>query len=104
MKTDIVLARLRDGLERIYRDRLRGVYLYGSYARGDSQPDSDLDVLIFLDRIQQYGAEISMTSELISVLSLETGVSLSRVFVPEREWKEGRSSFLENVREEAVAA
>jgi len=88
----------------LYGHRLSGVFLFGSHARGDAQPGSDCDVLIILDRVPDHGAEIERTSALISGLPLEYGVSISRVFVPEREWRRSGTSFLENVREEAVPA
>ncbi len=102
------LARLlqayRSGLATIYGARLAAVYLYGSHARGEAHQHSDVDVLIVLDDVPQYGAEIRRTSELTARLSLEYGVSLSRVFVSARDWAISESPFLANVREEAVAA
>jgi predicted nucleotidyltransferase len=96
--------RLRQRLAELYGERLRGVYVFGSHARGDAGPGSDLDVLIVLDRVDTYRSEIHRTSHLIAELSLESGISLSRVFVPEAEWLGGQSPFLANVRREAVPA
>ena len=42
-------------LVRIYGERLRGVYLYGSHARGEATEDSDVDVLIVLDGPVSFG-------------------------------------------------
>lgn len=99
-----LLGELKAGLEAIYTGRLKGVYLYGSHARGEADSESDVDVLVVLDRIDRYGDEIARTSHLVGGLSLKYGISVSRVFVTEREWVIGDSPFLVNAREEAVAA
>lgn len=96
--------RLAEGLRELYGERLRGVYLYGSYVRGTADPQSDLDVLIVLADFDRYGDELERTSELVSTLSLEHGIAVSRVFVREREWQQAATTFLVNVREEAVSA
>jgi hypothetical protein len=57
-----------------------------------------------LDRIDRYGEEVSRTSALVSEIALAHGLSLSRVFVSERDWRERDTTFLANAREEAIAA
>lgn len=99
-----LLEALKKRLADIYRSQLKGLYLFGSYARGTQEPESDLDVLIILDSFEDYGAEIRRTGKLISDLSLENDLSIGTVFVRESEWEQGDSPFLRNVRQEAVAA
>jgi uncharacterized protein len=51
-----LLARIKSGLVELYGNRLRGVYLDGSYARGEQHLDSDVDVLIVLNEVSDYAA------------------------------------------------
>ncbi|MBI3491303.1 MAG: nucleotidyltransferase domain-containing protein [Acidobacteria bacterium] len=99
---DATLARLRAELQTMYGPRLKGLYLYGSYARTRQDVESDVDVLIVLDRVNHYADEIDRTSRVISELSLYAGVSISRVIVSEAQWNAGDTRFLSNVREDAV--
>lgn len=97
-----LLSELNRRLGSHYGDRLRGCYLYGSYARGDAQAESDLDILIILDEIHDYWQEVEDTSGIVSELSLAHGITISPVRLREAEWKEGDSPFVRSVREEAV--
>ena len=99
-----LLKELKEGLNAIYGSRIKGLHLYGSYARGEQENDSDVDALVVLDRYDHYLEEVRRSGQLASDLSLKYGVSLSRVFVTENDWKLKNSIFLENVREEAMAA
>lgn len=99
-----VAQRMRKGLSDIYRKRLRGVFLYGSRARGEQDPDSDVDVLIVLDQVGRYGEELERTSKLASDLSLDTGVIVSRAFASERDWRTGAKPFLVSARADALEA
>jgi predicted nucleotidyltransferase len=99
-----LLAEMKQGLGRLYGDRLKGVYLYGSRARGEAQPDSDVDILVVLDEIDHYYGELERTAALVSSLSLRYDVSISRMFLPASEWRQGEGPFLLTVREDAVAA
>jgi predicted nucleotidyltransferase len=41
-----LLKKLKSGLKQIYGGQFKKAYLFGSYARGDYDSDSDIDVLI----------------------------------------------------------
>ncbi|MDO8485901.1 MAG: nucleotidyltransferase domain-containing protein [Candidatus Limnocylindrales bacterium] len=101
----IAIARqMRQGLSEIYGKRLRGVFLYGSRARGEQGPDSDVDILIVLDRVGRYGEELERTSKLASDLSLDAGVIVSRAFASEVDWRTGAKPFLVSARADALEA
>jgi uncharacterized protein len=99
-----LLAELKQALDAIYQTRLRAVYLFGSHARGEGGRDSDVDVLVVLDRLDTYSAEVTRTGPAVSDLSLKYGVSISRVFVSEADWRAGETAFLASAREEAIPA
>ena len=101
----IAIARsMRNGLKEVYRGRLRGVFLYGSRARGEQGPDSDADILIVLDHVGPLGEELERTSELASDLTLDTGVIVSRAFASEADWRSGTKPFLVGARADALEA
>ena len=103
-KVRSILGELNLRLLALYGERLRSVYLFGSHARDEANEESDADILIVLDRVENYSREIDTTSELMSELSLEHGISLSRVFATEEQWRTGQTNFFQNLREEAVPA
>jgi predicted nucleotidyltransferase len=99
-----LLAELKRGLTELYGPRLKAVYLYGSYARGDYNQNSDLDVMIVLDNYTSYWDELVYSAELASKLSLEYNVTISRMIMTEDQWKRGDLPVLRNIRDEGVPA
>jgi predicted nucleotidyltransferase len=99
-----LVAEIKDGLRALYGVRLRGVFLFGSQARRDAGPESDVDLLIVLDEVPHYVGEVKRTRDLTSSVALRHDVSISCVFVSAAEWEQGEGPFLDNVREDAVAA
>jgi len=101
--TDL-LRELKTGLQGLYGPRLDGVYLYGSYARGEQTDESDVDVLVVLDQINSYGEEVRRRGGLMSEVSLNFDVSVSQVLISAEDCGKGASPFLDNAREDAVPA
>ena len=99
-----ILKELKIGLQDIYGDQLKGLYLYGSYAREEADFESDIDILVILDKVERYSYEIARTSNLVAELSLKYDKAISRVFVSQRDWAEKETPFLLATRKEAIAA
>lgn len=97
-----LLGKLKAGLTALYGERLKGLYLFGSYARGDYREDSDINVLVVLDTVADYWSEIDRTSELTAALCLEYTVLIDRKFVSEDDWQRSTTNFMRNVRDDVV--
>jgi len=98
------MKELKEGLIRIYGDRLKAVYLYGSYARGDYREGSDVDVMILLKTYKDYWKEYLRSSAYVSDISLKYDVTVSYILVKEVQWKDADRPLLRNIHREGMPA
>ena len=96
----LALKELQEYLSKVYGERLRGIYLYGSYARGDFRPDSDVDVLIALEGMPNPSQEIDRIGDGVADICLDHNVLITTFPVPEEWLKKRKSPLFENVRRE----
>jgi len=96
------LEELRQSLGQIYGERLCGLYLYGSYARGDYHSDSDVDVLVVLEGEVKPSQEIDRISDRVADICLEHNVLIATFPVSEEWLQQRKSPLFENVRKEGV--
>jgi predicted nucleotidyltransferase len=97
-----ILKALRLGLKQVLGDQLESVILFGSHARGEAQNDSDIDVLVVVRDELDYGDLIQRTSAIVSALSLEYDVVISRAFASRKRFEQEGSPFFLNVRREGI--
>ena len=98
-----ILAELRRRFEARYGDRLVAMVLYGSQARGDAEPGSDIDVLVVLKGAVEPCLEISRTLDDVTDLTLEHCEAIACVFVSDEEYREKGGPLLRSVRQEGIA-
>jgi len=96
------LKKFKSELNCIYGEQLKSVYLYGSYARGDARPDSDIDLLMVIKGEFDYLEMLKRSDDFAASFCLENDVVVSRAFVSEKEYKEKQIPFLINVRRDGV--
>lgn len=78
--------------------------LYGSEARGDARPDSDVDVLILLDGDKRNLEKENTISGALYEIELDTGVIISPLITLKKHWEERPFStpFYLNVMNEGI--
>jgi len=101
-ETSELLKELKEALYEVYGENLRGLYLYGSFADGKEDLESDLDLAVVLEDFDDYWEEVQRTSRIISELSLKYDVSISPIRVREADWVQEDSPFLNSVRKECI--
>lgn len=96
------LADVKQALSDLYGKQLRGLYLYGSYARGTAHQGSDIDLLVVLAGPIKPGAEISRMNPVVSAICLRYDVLISLYPISAEGLDTRHDPFLQNVRNEAV--
>jgi predicted nucleotidyltransferase len=90
-------------LQALYGSRYRRVLLFGSWARGDAHPESDIDVLVVLDRVESPWEELRRMDEILWRHSYRADVVICAVPVGEDELGEAASPLLIRARAEGRA-
>lgn len=97
-----IAAEARRHLQNIYGQRLRAVYLYGSAARDQLTPDSDIDIAVILDKIPSRFEEHSRTSKLGSDISLDHNAVVLFFFAEEKDLEAGRFAIHRAIKAEGI--
>ena len=102
MTTKETAQKCKEILEKHYGLRLQGLVLYGSYARKQATPSSDIDLLVLLDKPFNYFQELREIIDLLYPLQLETESLISAKPAAVNEFKSGSIQLYRNVLYEGV--
>ena len=97
-----IIPEIRTALTTIYGSRMVKLLLFGSQARGDADPGSDIDLLVVLKDPVNPCEEISRVSMDTSRLSLAYNTVISCLFMQEDRYLNENSPLLLNIRREGV--
>ena len=99
-----IAQEVKKGLETIYGPRLKGVYLYGSAARDELNENSDIDIAVILDKINNRYLEHKRISQLGADVSLQNDTVVLFLFATQEELETGRIAIFRNIRREGILA
>lgn len=92
-----------EDLRALYGDRLRKVVLFGSWARGDAHPESDIDLLVVLDRVDDPWREHQRMDDILWRRSLDNTTVVSALIVSAADFARTRRPVLIRARAEGLA-
>lgn len=90
-------------LRTLYGERLRRILLFGSWARGDAHPESDIDLLVVLDTVDSPWEELRRMDEILWRHSYQNDAVISAVPVAERALDDAADPLLIRARAEGRA-
>lgn len=102
---DAIIDRIVVFSKEVFGNKFENVILYGSYARGDYDDESDIDIMIMVDMSREELSKYRMMfSEFFSDMNLENGVFLTSKLQSKPyfiEWQHAMP-FYQNVMKEGI--
>jgi len=83
-------------LKEKFEDRIESIIVFGSYARGESKEESDVDVLIVGD------VKLDEIIDVTYPIFLKYGVYISPIVMSREMLKAEKTGFIENVLKEGI--
>ena len=95
-----VAKAVAEDLRKLYGERLVDVFLYGSQARGDAHPDSDIDLAVILDEVKSAWDELRRMDEVLWRHTIESGLTVSATPFARHVWEQANRPLVRAARTE----
>ncbi len=102
MLEDKIRREIRSRLEAAFRDRLQGVLLFGSAARGDVHRESDLDLMVLLEEPVCLGKDLETIVDALYPIQLTIEAPIHAMPVSTRTFEAGEFSIYRNALREGA--
>jgi len=100
IKRKDIVASIQKGLRALPLDI--EVWLYGSEARGDARPDSDIDLLVLFNAPVVRYADEDKIYDVTYPIELETGISINSFITSKAQWESRMTPFRLNVINDGI--
>ena len=97
-----VARRVAGDLQRLYRERLRGVILVGPWARGEAHPEAPLELLVVLDEVPDHWEEKRRMDRVMWRHSVRNDTVVTEVPVTENALGRAEAPPLARARHEGI--
>ena len=99
-----LINQIKAHLVKVYKEGIKKVILYGSCVRSEMTRDSDIDILVLVEKSLDPFEVRESLSDLLFDMILNEGELVSVIVVPEDFFESYNSPFMLNVKKEGVVA
>ena len=102
MNKEELLNQIKDRLRDVHGERLQGIILYGSEARGEAEPDSDIDLMVLLRGPIELWNDIRTNVHALYDLQLEVIRPIHTIPVDIEIFQAGEYALYRNAKREGI--
>ena len=102
VKINPIMEEVKNKLREIYGNRLKSIILYGSYARGNADEGSDIDLIILLENMDKPVTEMEKYSREIHSIDLEYDTLISAIPIDASQYRTRKLPLILNAKREGI--
>ena len=100
--TRAIIQEFKQAVAQLYGDRFQKLICYGSQARREATPDSDIDLVLVLAGTVRPSQEIDRLLDILTDFNLRYGVLISLLPIAQETWLTAAGPFWRNLKYEGV--
>ena len=97
-----VVKKFKKELQKLYGDNMLQMILFGSYARGNIHDESDIDLLLILNKMKSPYHENVFMNDLISDFSLDTEIYFSVIATTQKKFNFMKNPLYQIINKEGI--